>query len=383
MVLRRVIRTGTIGRLANLPGRRIAAAASLLAISPILLTSCIFPSPNPSTNAKLWSVAALTRNNAWAVGTWADGHGAHDLIEHWDGHTWRIISAPSPGGTGLVSITAITPSNLWAVGSGRSLHFDGHFWRPIPVPAGLIMTDVASSPTGVVRAVALDAQGAPRVLFPTASGWQTMASSPTITIPGACDPDLFYNLAVLSPSDIWAVGSTYSRGGCAYTSHWNGTSWTQVATPSIPNNVTLNSVSARGTHDVWAAGTSSQEDAQSGWTLERSIALHWDGVSWKQIATGDQNGSHLNSISATPQGVWAVGGEIIQGGLENRLVIKRFNGTSFVNQPVQQLVDTSDSRPDLDLNGVTVNDGVVTSVGNYLPRPGVRDATLIDRRNAS
>ncbi len=49
----------------------------------------IVPSPNePSANNFLLGVAALSPNDAWAVGS---------HIEHWDGTSWSIVPSPQPG----------------------------------------------------------------------------------------------------------------------------------------------------------------------------------------------------------------------------------------------------------------------------------------------
>jgi hypothetical protein len=62
------------------------------------------------------------------VGSWSDGTNSHDLIEHFDGVHWGVVSIPGTWGTGLYDVTAVSASNVWAVGGGRTLRWDGRSW---------------------------------------------------------------------------------------------------------------------------------------------------------------------------------------------------------------------------------------------------------------
>ncbi len=103
-------------------------------------------------NVTLNSVAAVAANDVWAVGSGyftgdATVSGASGLIEHWDGHTWsyRPISGPESRSNELVSIKAISSTNIWAVGgfvnpntrlSGVYMqHWDGKQWGMTIWPA--------------------------------------------------------------------------------------------------------------------------------------------------------------------------------------------------------------------------------------------------------
>jgi len=76
------------------------------------------PNPGSATNV-LYSVAATSATNAWAVGSYAGATTAdRTLIEHWNGKTWAIVSSPNPGSNGnnLFGVAATSTSNAWAVG---------------------------------------------------------------------------------------------------------------------------------------------------------------------------------------------------------------------------------------------------------------------------
>jgi hypothetical protein len=56
------------------------------------------------------------------------------------------------------------------------------------------------------------------------------------------------------PANAWAVGK--GRNGAALAEHWNGSSWSVVASPNVGGSDNLlNGVSAT-TGDVWTVGSS-------------------------------------------------------------------------------------------------------------------------------
>lgn len=369
---------------------RILTSAATLAASPFVLAGCIVPSPSPGTWGELRAVSALSKSNAWAVGVWADAHGAHDLVEHWDGASWSVAALPfRPGGGGLSDVTAISASNVWAVGGGRTLHYDGRSWHSSPDAAGLFLSTVAAGRDGAVRAIAYSTTQKPLVLQWMGSGWRVMA---TPTVPGslgACDGNLgLANLTVLNAHDIWVAGNVNGSGPnamkCAYAAHWNGAQWKAVPTPTLPYNATLTSISARTPSDVWAVGYSTTTLASTGRAVFKSIALRWNGSRWRSLPSMDSSGEGdlLFDVDATSAGVWAVGSAPLIGGLLSSMVIKKWSGTRFVDQPVQSIEQADDPGATyMSLSGVAVRDGVVVSVGTYEPTSR-GSATLADRRNA-
>src|SRR5574341_1480287 len=156
-----------------------------------------------SVSNQLLGVAAVSETDVWAVG-WAQNPNGptyvkRALIEHFDGNVWSIVSSPNRRNdtqSELHSVSAASADDVWAVGSSnngslpsRTLieHWDGAKWS------------IVSSPS----------------------------------------PDSQFNelrgVAVLSANDVWAVGY---RGGTQTETpietrilHWDGSSWSQVASP--------------------------------------------------------------------------------------------------------------------------------------------------------
>jgi hypothetical protein len=105
--------------------------------------------------------------------------------------------------------------------------------------------------------------------------WSVVPAPPT----GANAP--LTGVATVSDTNAWAVGF---RNGNAFTNvgakilidHWDGTAWSQVATPATPGNTALlNAVSASSASDVWAIGRTQVNKSNF-----NGLALHWDGTAW-------------------------------------------------------------------------------------------------------
>ncbi len=366
----------------------VTAALTMVA-SPFLLAGCIVPSPSPGTAATLSAVAAVNASNAWAVGSFTDRTGEHELMQHWNGKSWQSVFLPPPIGAGLTAITAVNASNIWAVSNVRTLHFNGLSWRSVPNPAGMTVWDVASARDATVYGLGSSSSAA-TLLAMTAGRWRTVSAIPKPTSHRPCDggSEGPVDLTVLKANDVWVVGNTFGTGAnytrsCTFALHWNGATWQSPATPAVVGEPELLAVSARAANDVWAVGERITVVAATGRQLDNSVILHWNGTKWASVPTVDErDGGILRDIDATPAGIWAVGTAPQLGGFTQDMLIKKWTGTAMVDQPVQRLPVAGAALTDSgDLNGVSVRDGVVTSVGFYWPNTK-GPATLTDRRNA-
>jgi hypothetical protein len=165
--------------------------------------------PNGSQLSK---VSADASNDVWAVGR-ANGAG---LVEHWNGQTWSAMLVGQPpshnsAGTGFVAVTALSPTDVWAV---------GHVPGPPPTDIG------------------------PGIAHWNGTNWQFVAP--------AISAGLGFDIAAVSANNIWAI-----IGGGA--EQWNGTSWSQIASPSGVNG--LNAVTALSDGTVVAVGVGTNNSA--------------------------------------------------------------------------------------------------------------------------
>jgi hypothetical protein len=140
-------------------------------------------------------------------------------------------------------------------------------------------------------------------------------------------------VAVVSPDDVWAVGSynTSSTSG-TYIIHWNGQAWNTVPSPNPGNNaygIGLSGVTAISANDVWAVGSYFIQ------TGEFEFFEHWNGTEWSFVA-GPHPGidARLDAIFATSSSdIWAVGTYQFISTSPSRTLIERYDGTSWTQVP--------------------------------------------------
>jgi hypothetical protein len=193
------------------------------------------PSPGGVVNY-LSAVTVVGSDDVWAAGYYSDGGRHRPMIEHWNGQAWGLVALPDLVGAATLSgLAAASASDVWAVGRGAgatlALHWDGTSWM--------------------------------------------QASAPSPGRGGG-----FEDVVALTPDDVWAVGS-FRRHGIrrALIEHWNGSEWIVVSNPGSMvdgDSNYLNAVSASGSAEAWAAG-SSTGDAVAG------LAMHWDGHAWSDV----------------------------------------------------------------------------------------------------
>ncbi len=106
---------------------------------------------------------------------------------------------------------------------------------------------------------------------------------------GSSDTNLL-NLTALSASDIWAVGDYKNAAGdyATLSEHWNGTKWTQIATP-LPSGDTDGAFAGLAT----VSGTSFW-GADGGDT----VTEHWNGTKWSMVASPNPAGGRWPSRRA-------------------------------------------------------------------------------------
>jgi hypothetical protein len=193
------------------------------------------------------SVVAVSANDAWAVGA----AGANALVEHWDGTSWSIVSnSVFAGDGGLSSVSADAANDVWAVGNRAAplLHFNGTTWSQTPDPA-----------------VPMEANG----------------------------------VVALSPTDVWAVGQTQYAANHrvhfrASIEHWDGTSWSIVASPTT-SDTSLNGIAAISANDIVAVGGGTATSLAQG--TSATLAEEWNGTSWSSISSPNP-GNATNGLSA-------------------------------------------------------------------------------------
>ena len=154
----------------------------------------------------------------------------------------------------------------------------------------------------------------------------------TIPAPNPSGNDQVNAIAATSATDAWIVGSYYTSSNDVQTliEHWNGSSWSQVASPNPGGSAKpsqLSRVVATSSTNAWAVG------GYSNGTADQTLIEHWNGTSWSQVASpspgGRGNENFLDDVSAiSSTDAWAVGSFF--NGTVNQTLIELMKGT----QPV-------------------------------------------------
>jgi hypothetical protein len=296
------------------------------------------PNPNPGRGNVFTAVSAISPSDVWAVGSSFSTLGVRQtLVEHWDGSVWSVIPSPNPGtfGNDLLGIAAISSANVWAVGTydARTLtiHWDGSVWSVVPSPTsnGTLYAVTALSPNDVWAVGS--ASGANLVIHWDGAAWSVVpAPSPT-------SGDVLQGVAGITAHDVWAVGSGLV-GGHLYSlvEHWDGVAWSVVPSPN-PGTVHnfLGGVAAVSPSNVWAVGYYTYYTSETGDTGVTTLIEHWDGSSWivvpsPNLGTLSNNFGGVAALSATD--VWAVGTN------DGRTLTEHWNGFSWSVVPSPNVV---------------------------------------------
>lgn len=108
------------------------------------------------------------------------------------------------------------------------------------------------------------------------------------------------DVAAVAPDDAWIVGARSNPAGRArtLTEHWNGKRWAWIASPTPSwRGGRLTSVAAIATDDAWATGYSTLRNGDA------PLILHWDGTTWTEVATPEAaRGTRVNQVAIRGDG---------------------------------------------------------------------------------
>ncbi len=294
----------------------------------------VFPDPSPN-GTQLYDVAAVSANDVWAVGYRWRGDAYGPIAEHWDGTTWSFMDLPRlEDDAYLFGVAAVAADDVWAVGSSalplaHTLieHWDGSRWSIVPSPSPSPFRNqlfdavaISSDDVWAVGDGAHEGGDVSLILHWDGHGW-TSVRPPNL----GKGIDHLESVDGVAANDVWAVGQwTTGEDGVvqSLTLHWDGSSWTQVeAVPHQPNPNYLTAVSAIAADTVLAVGGSNWGTA--------TLAIRWDGERWIRDATDRlRHTSHfLKDVSADPAGdAWMVGYYLDDW---QRTEVQQWNGTAW------------------------------------------------------
>ena len=228
--------------------------------------------------AILNGITALSANDIWAVGlrgSISNSPNTTTLIEHWDGKAWSVVESPSMGKSStLFSVAAASAKDIWAVGNfvygsnGRPLktlveHWNGGAWDIVESPnegsfSGLNAVTVASAKdvwaVGVHEVVGTATTSQALVEHWNGSAWSIVKS------PNVGSFSALFSVVAASASDVWFVGShgavNASDNVKTLIEHWNGSVWYVVNSPNAGTgyNSLLAVALVPGSRMLWGVG---------------------------------------------------------------------------------------------------------------------------------
>jgi hypothetical protein len=236
-------------------------------------------------NKTLWDVWAYSADDVWAVGN-------EGILLHWDGSHWTTASPPAGVNVGvttrLVTVWGSAPDDVWTAGrDGELWHYDGTVWSDVDIGTTDRLFGLAGSgPDDIYMLATDDAFPFQSTLWHyDGSDWSPV-STPSTELRAIWGS---------SADDVWATAPEHIL-------HFDGTSWSTF--DSGPSTPSIHHLWGRGPDDVWAAGSF-------------GTVWHWDGATWSFVAsptTGAQSSVHLTGIAGTADEEWIVGpdGELLR-----------------------------------------------------------------------
>jgi hypothetical protein len=336
-------------------------------------------SPNRGTDHNiLRGIGVVSTNDVWAVGFTDPSQDT--LIQHWNGTEWSVVPSPNIGtySNKLYGIAVIAANDIWAVGSyydqnifltrPLTLHYDGSTWTVVPVNIDFgadyvaLMGVAAASPNEVIAVGSRTGSSQSTLtLHWDGTQWREEVSGRMPGCPGSSYSCSFYGVTAVGPNDAWAVGALHNNGPKTLTAHWNGTTWTRIASPNPGASTNyLGAVTNAGSNNIWAVGF-----YEDGSRME-TLTMRWNGTAWVVVSSpnpsfnvgnGDgsarppreshssPNGSgyyppsspHGNMLlgvaAAAPNEIWAVGSSDQFGDSETHTLILRWDGSQWAVVP--------------------------------------------------
>jgi hypothetical protein len=256
----------------------------------------------------LTTITAPSANDAWASGVSATskGTGTREVMEHWNGRSWKEVSLPS------------SVARVWSD----------------PVGAFQVMGASSGSNVWAFGQVSIGKAG-DAYLRLSGRRWTTG------TLPGSKDRETIVSaVEVLGSSDVWAFGGQTSLGSSEsvltpYAAHFNGKAWSTFA---VPGKNAIAAVSAVTSGNMWAVtGTTGTTSLFGPPGPQASTVLHWNGSSWQEAAVQPSAlpaDADLTAITAARGNQLTIGGEVVNSDTETTSAfVDQFNGTAWSSAP--------------------------------------------------
>jgi hypothetical protein len=247
-------------------------------------------------NPALTAITCPAARDCWAVGG-SSTHGSA-IIEHWTGGSWQLVRSPRLAGAQLESVACASPDLCWAAGGKQNRRnmtrnvleqWDGTSWRIVTTLADGLKPRLFSCPiSGHCLILGLRNSAAAAARFDL--GRWTAVAAPSGLPPGRLP-------AFLACSALRNCLALQRGHGGMITQEWNGRSWT-AAVASMPRYPA--GLACSGNQGCWLLGASGSL---------RPVAARWQGNHWVAMPVGSGAAAGYLGDLACGSTCWAVGGK--------------------------------------------------------------------------
>lgn len=279
--------------------------------------------------------------------------------------TWTVVPSPPPSVAIWAAVSARTDTDAWtvAIGSATSplvARWNGTTWSQVAGP--VISGAISTVPYAVSASSASDAWLVGRTSkfrHTTALGAHWNGTSWSVVATPAAT--LLRSVADISAADAYAVGGTTAV-------HWDGTAWSAfgVPAPGGAAPVNLDAVAADSATDVWITG----QYFDPATSADEPFTAHWNGTAWASVPV-PVNGAELFGLTViSPGDAWAVGNN-----LNGTAFTENWNGSTWqaVPNPAQGLL----------LSVTTTGAQNVTAIGHNTTANGPTAAIILSWNGSS
>ena len=209
---------------------------------------------------------------------------------------FQVVSSPTVTGSDFSAVSAVSPTDIWAVGSDSTgpliENFNGTSWSQVAAPAvnGGALNGVSALSSNDVWAVGESTSG-PLVEFFNGTSWKVQ-TTPTISGGGGS----LNAVTAISPTDVWAVGRQRLRTTSSRTS--TARAGASSRPRHQPLQGALTGISAVSSTDIFAVGSVPKGDQ----------LLQFNGTTWSVLTSQSAGSDATRPSTRSPpptSGSWA------------------------------------------------------------------------------
>lgn len=171
------------------------------------------------------AASASSPSNVWAVVRLGQS------VLRWNGHRWSVAKSwHISGEVQLTGVTALSPTDVWAFGSGglaRGLgtwHYNGRTWKHLTQGAAVGITMASAVSSSNMWAIGSLSAPQDSIVHYSHGRWQRIGAA-------LVGHHQFSAILALSATNVWVIATPPTNQTVTYLMHFNGHGWSRVRVP--------------------------------------------------------------------------------------------------------------------------------------------------------